>query len=97
MDSFMKETIRMQGPVLVFHRKALCPITLSGGTYLPPNSSISVPRSAIAYYPAYFSSPDIFDGLRFSTLRSPSPPQENKHQFVSIDSKNTYFGAGTRV
>ncbi|KAE8445045.1 hypothetical protein EG329_013759 [Mollisiaceae sp. DMI_Dod_QoI] len=94
MDSFMKETIRMQGPLLVFHRKVLKPIVLSDGTYLPLNSWISVPHSSIAGDANNFSSPTTFDGLRFFKQRQASPTEANKHQFVSIDAKNMYFGAG---
>ncbi|KAJ7204771.1 cytochrome P450 [Mycena pura] len=65
LDSFFKESMRMNGLAsMSFPRKIMKPLTLSDGTYLPPNSFISASFAA-HFDEEYYKNPHVFDAFRF--------------------------------
>ncbi|KAL4070372.1 cytochrome P450 [Scleroderma citrinum] len=70
IDSFIKESMRMH-PIgcMSFPMRALKPITLSDGTYIPKDSLVSTPF-AVHFDDEFYENPYTFDGFRFA---SPAP------------------------
>ncbi|KAH6669138.1 ent-kaurene oxidase [Plectosphaerella plurivora] len=94
LDSFMKETQRLAGNITGFIRKAVKPITLSDGTYLPAGTKLLAPQAGISHDERFFSDPETFDALRFYKMRQMSEEEGHRWQFTSIGDTNVNFGAG---
>lgn len=95
LDSFMKETLRYNGHLTAtFQRKALRPITLSDGTYIPSGTFTFPPVNAISFDPNIYPDANTFDGLRFYHLRQASLDDEKKYQLTSITKTQMQFGSG---
>lgn len=95
MDSFIKESQRyFSATVITFQRKTLKPITLSDGTYLPANTYLFSPSTAISGDPSVYENPDEFDGLRFYKMRQNTPEDDMRYQLISTGSTQMHFGIG---
>ncbi|CAK5282148.1 unnamed protein product [Mycena citricolor] len=72
IDSFIRETQRMQGngPVAM-SRKVIHPdgFTFSDGIKIPYGSLIFVPGKTVHYDPTIHKDPEVFNGFRYSDLR----------------------------
>ena len=68
LDSFMKETQRLQGPsICLMGRKVLGKgFTFSNGLHLPPGVTVSIPETVHTDEKEYGSNAEDFDGFRFS-------------------------------
>ncbi|KAK2736196.1 hypothetical protein FQN57_000870 [Myotisia sp. PD_48] len=94
MDSFMKESQRLNPPSLAtFERKLLIPITLSNGMKLPAGQVVHCNTAVLEDAPANWGDPNIFDGFRFHRLRS-NPSDSNKYQFASSNLEFMEWGLG---
>ncbi|APA15880.1 hypothetical protein SS1G_09238 [Sclerotinia sclerotiorum 1980 UF-70] len=106
MDSFIKESQRLNPPILVQMRRYLTsPLPLPSGHILPAGTYCGVDaQMANRTVPYYEASPithqqepfDTFDGFRFSKLRS-VPGNENRYQFVTSSTESLNFGHGTHT
>ncbi|KAM3065604.1 Cytochrome P450 monooxygenase boa7 [Clarireedia jacksonii] len=106
MDSFIKESQRMNPPIIVQMRRYLtAPLTLPSGHTLPAGTFCGVDAQATnRNVPYYDASPtrhrqepfDKFDGFRFSKLRS-VPGNEHRYQFVTSSTESLNFGHGTHA
>ncbi|KAE9363515.1 cytochrome P450 [Stipitochalara longipes BDJ] len=95
MDSFMKESQRhFTATVITFQRKTLRAITLSDGTYLPANTYLFSPATAISADPSVYENPNEFDGLRFYKKRQHNPEDDMKYQLISTANTQMHFGIG---
>ncbi|TGO43441.1 hypothetical protein BHYA_0001g00710 [Botrytis hyacinthi] len=93
LDSFMKESQRLNGPSLIgFKRAAMEDITLSDGTVLPKGVHMVVPVVPISLE-SVTPDPGVFQGFRFYYGRQ-KPGQSNLHQFAITDKNNMHFGHG---
>ena len=68
LDSFIKETQRLQGPsICLMGRKVLGKgFTFSNGLHLPPGVAVSIPETVHTDERVYGSNAQDFDGFRFS-------------------------------
>jgi len=95
LDSFMKESQRFDPSTIIgFQRKTLKPITLSSGLTIPAHMTTFSASEAVSSDPNVYTSPEVFDGLRFYHLRLRSPEDERRGQFVSTSKTELHFGAG---
>jgi cytochrome P450 len=98
LDSFLKESVRMNPAVLVNGKRVIRKtITLSDGTHLPAGTWVGVPVDAISHDPRIFPNPKEFDGFRFSKLREVSDGNRTSggyHQLVTSNKTNLAFGFG---
>ncbi|KAF2122026.1 cytochrome P450 [Lophiotrema nucula] len=93
MDSFMKESQRLNGPSLLgFKRAVMEPITLSDGVVLPKGIHLVFPVVPIALE-SVSPHPEKFDGFRYYRERQ-QPGHANLHQFAMTDKDNMHFGHG---
>lgn len=94
LDSFMRESQRMNPPSLLgFKRAVKTPITLSDGLLLPKDVHLMMPVSPIVMDPAVVSNPTEFDGFRHYELRK-LPGEHMHHQFATTSRDNLHFGHG---
>ncbi|KAB2573491.1 Cytochrome P450 monooxygenase paxP [Lasiodiplodia theobromae] len=97
MDSFMKESQRLNPPgLLTFPRLVRKPITLSNGTLLPEGTQLIVPAGYISLDNEVWERADDFQGFRFADLRTARAEDGHKHQFVSTSPNAMHFGHGRR-
>ncbi|KAH6664961.1 cytochrome P450 [Halenospora varia] len=108
LDSFLKESQRLNPPGLANNRRVLnSNIKLSTGHTLPkgtrimfPSYNIMTSAETLAFSPAYngpsYIPPTQFDGLRFYKLRE-QPGKENRHQFVTTSEDSLNFGYGNHA
>ncbi|RDI78034.1 hypothetical protein Vi05172_g12015 [Venturia inaequalis] len=94
LDSVMKESQRMHmlGPSM-YRNKALVGLTLSDGTYIPPNVRIVSATLAASMDPSIWTNPETFDPYRFVNLRKASE-EAGRHQFVTVTKDMIAFGYG---
>ena len=91
LDSFLKETMRMDPPGHVsFQRKVTKTFSLSNGQVIPAGVVIEVPAGAISRDPEVFENPDTFDPWRFARLREQARAAGEvesaaQNQFVSVN------------
>ncbi|KAF9869582.1 hypothetical protein CkaCkLH20_12975 [Colletotrichum karsti] len=84
LDSWMKESLRMNGPdMTTFQRMATKPLTLKDGTHVPQGTKLELPTSAINFDPAIYPEPQLFDGFRSYRQRQ-EEGAEIKHSFVAV-------------
>ncbi|KAM0548758.1 hypothetical protein ACHAPJ_009754 [Fusarium lateritium] len=94
IDSFMKESSRMNGIELVaFHRAATDKLTLSDGTFIPKGTRMFTPISALHFDGDYWKEPNKFDPLRAYRWRQ-EEGKANKHMYVSVSKNEVGFGYG---
>ncbi|KAI1816638.1 cytochrome P450 [Poronia punctata] len=95
LDSFMKESQRMNQAVLMtFNRKLSKPLRFQDGTVLPAGTYITMPSHAVATDPDIYSNPETFDGLRFFEKRMSAKTEANRHQFATTGPESLAFGQG---
>ncbi|KAI0389232.1 cytochrome P450 monooxygenase [Xylariaceae sp. FL0594] len=98
MDSFMKESQRMNPPsLLAFNRIVRSPITLSDGTVLPKGTHFSMASDEVMHDPEFLAGggdPSEFDPFRYSRLRDESAENANRYQFATTDKNSLHFGHG---
>lgn len=94
LDSFMKESQRVNPPTLLsYHRIILKDYTLNDGTTLRKGDHVCMPVTAIQNDEVHTSSPEVFDGYRYLKMRQ----RENEghlHQFATTEPTNLNFGHG---
>ncbi|KAJ6438807.1 Ent-kaurene oxidase-like protein [Purpureocillium lavendulum] len=94
LDSFMKESQRLNQAVLMtFNRRVVKTVQLSDVT-LPAGSYITMPSDAVARDPEIYTDPETFDGFRFYDRRMSSRADANRHQFATTGPENLAFGYG---
>ncbi|KAL4883594.1 cytochrome P450 [Aspergillus karnatakaensis] len=95
LDSFLKETQRLNSPDLIsLQRKTRDPLKLSNGLHLPKGITLLLPTGAINMDPAYFDSPEQFDGFRYYKQRLRSEDDATRHQLVTVGKKDLAWGYG---
>ncbi|KAL8689118.1 MAG: hypothetical protein Q9218_005130, partial [Villophora microphyllina] len=94
LDSFVRECQRYN-PLDAgsLARKVVVPFTFSNGLHLPAGTVIFSPNAPVLFDPSNYPNPHVFDGFRFSGLRT-LPGQEQNHTFTSPSLKNLQFGEG---
>ncbi|KAI9758073.1 MAG: hypothetical protein M4579_003204 [Chaenotheca gracillima] len=73
IDSFIKESIRMNGIGAVGLEKKVIAregFTFSNGVHVPQNTSLGVPVHGLHHDPEVYPDPDKFDGARFARMRA---------------------------
>ncbi|KAI0850466.1 putative cytochrome P450 monooxygenase [Daldinia vernicosa] len=94
LDSFMRESQRLNPPSLLgFKRAVRKPLTLSDGTYLPKGVHLMMPIAPVVLDPEVTPNPYTFDGLRHYHNRD-KPGEAHKHQFATTSDDNLHFGHG---
>ncbi|KAI1454028.1 cytochrome P450 monooxygenase [Annulohypoxylon moriforme] len=100
MDSFMKESQRLNPPsLLAFNRIVRSPVKLSDGTLLPAGTHFSMAAHSLLHDPELLpggGDPTEFDPFRYSRLRDDAskPENANKFQFAMTDRNSLHFGHG---
>ncbi|EME87118.1 uncharacterized protein MYCFIDRAFT_187050 [Pseudocercospora fijiensis CIRAD86] len=96
LDSFMKEVMRHHDFLRVTSwRGCTEEVTLSDGTVFPKGSCIYFDDSNVVN-PEYYPDPEKFDATR-SLKKREQPGQEERHQFVSLQTDHMPFGYGTHA
>ncbi|KAI1465653.1 cytochrome P450 [Daldinia caldariorum] len=94
LDSFMRESQRMNPPTLLsMHRVLLQKVKLSDGTVLPKGSHISMAVNSIQNDPEVTPEPKKFDGFRYYNLRQ-REGEGHLHQLSTTQSRILNFGHG---
>ncbi|KAI5840172.1 cytochrome P450 [Morchella snyderi] len=96
LDSFMKESHRFNAVFTSFTRKAIETFDLSDGTHIPAGSMLVASAVSAHFDPAYYESPEEFDGFRFYKMRQQTG-KINKHLFVSTSPTELNFGYGAHA
>ncbi|KAH7377423.1 cytochrome P450 [Cadophora sp. MPI-SDFR-AT-0126] len=97
MDSFLREVGRVKNPGLVnLARNVKKDFQFKDGTVVKAGTVIAVPSHSLQRDPAFFSSPEDFDGFRFSRQQEEGAGtgKVTKHQMVSTDLNHLAFGHG---
>jgi cytochrome P450 len=95
LDSFLRESQRLSGPVLLsLTRVALRPFTFSNGVTVPAGTQISVPSVAVHTDGEIYPNPKKFDGFRFAQLRERNGVTVAGQQATSTSSEYFAFGYG---
>jgi cytochrome P450 len=94
MDSFLKESQRLNGTIIAFQRKAMKDLTLSDGTFIPAGTLFLAPAVAIATDESVYPGAESFDGLRYYKKRAASKQDENMHQLTSTSKTMLGFSTG---
>lgn len=77
----------------MYRNKARVGLTLSDGTYIPPNVRIVSATLAASMDPSIWANPETFDPYRFVNLRKASE-DAGRHQFVTVTKDMIAFGYG---
>jgi cytochrome P450 len=77
-----------------FQRVVGKPVTLSDGTYLPRDTIIEVPLSAVMRDAQLYPNPETFDAYRFYNLRKAGSESIDRYQCVTVTPTNIAFGYG---
>ncbi|KAI1505683.1 putative cytochrome P450 monooxygenase [Biscogniauxia marginata] len=94
LDSFMRESQRLNPPSLLgFKRAVRKPLTLSDGTYLPKGVHLMMPIAPVVLDPEVTPDPYTFDGLRHYHNRGKTG-DGHKHQFATTSDNSLHFGHG---
>ncbi|KAL1981482.1 hypothetical protein VTN96DRAFT_2511 [Rasamsonia emersonii] len=94
LDSFMRESQRLNPPSLLgFKRAVRQPLTLSDGVYLPKGVHLMMPVYPIVVDPEVTPDPYTFDGFRHLRNRE-RPGESTRHQFATTSDNNLHFGHG---
>ncbi|KAM5437369.1 hypothetical protein McanMca71_001018 [Microsporum canis] len=93
MDSFMKESQRLNPPsLLTYSRLVLKEFTLKNVLKITPGTYILAPAGLVSLDNDIWESADEFRGFRFSELRSRSKEDAHKFQFATITPNALHFG-----
>ncbi|KAH6632069.1 cytochrome P450 [Chaetomium tenue] len=93
MDSFMKETQRLNSGPVALERVALKDITLPDGKVIPRGAHIMVDSTDL-WNPAVYPNPDQFDARRFLRKRQEG---DKASQFVQSSPTYNVFGGGRHI
>ncbi|PCH39777.1 cytochrome P450, partial [Wolfiporia cocos MD-104 SS10] len=94
IDSFMRESDRMNGPSLVsMFRKTMSAVTMSDGTVIPPGLIVTASTAATHYDERLYEEPYLFKPFRFYERRQ-NPEEACKHQYHSTSAEFITFGHG---
>ncbi|KAF5310138.1 hypothetical protein D9619_010576 [Psilocybe cf. subviscida] len=93
IDSFVKESQRMNMGVLTIHRKIMKEFTFSNGVTLPAGTNVVAAAETVHFDEANYTNPEVFDGFRFSNIREHNG-EGIKHQAVSLSPSFIVFGTG---
>ncbi|KAJ3859187.1 cytochrome P450 [Lentinula novae-zelandiae] len=97
VDSFVRESERFNGlSCLIMTRKVVSAkgFTFSNGVTLPEGTCVSVANYAIHHDPMIYKDAHLFEGFRFSDLRTNLKGQELHHQMVHTTPQYVTFGHG---
>ncbi|KAH6674963.1 cytochrome P450 monooxygenase [Halenospora varia] len=98
MDSFMKESQRLNPPsLLTYSRLVMKEVTLKNGTILTPGTYVLCPAGLVSLDPEIWESPMEFRGFRFSDLRSAKKEDAHKYQFATVTPRAVHFGYGRQA
>ncbi|KAF5356457.1 hypothetical protein D9758_009516 [Tetrapyrgos nigripes] len=92
LDSFVKESARLQPSVLPF-RKAMKDFTFSDGTTVPAGNLVTTAAWSILRDEELYPNRNEFKPFRFSELRE-KEEESMKHQLVTVNSEWMVFGQG---
>ncbi|ESZ95192.1 hypothetical protein SBOR_4423 [Sclerotinia borealis F-4128] len=97
MDSFLKETSRLQ-PLLSFTmaRKVLKPFTFADGTHVPKDIWICAPQHIMNLDEANYSSPNTFDPFRFVPSTKASVDEVHASRFTTPSHNFLYWSGPKR-
>ncbi|KAI6039992.1 cytochrome P450 [Pisolithus marmoratus] len=94
VDSFLKETQRFEGLVVVgMTRVAMSDIKLADGTFIPQGTFLAFPAYAMHHDDAVYENPNVFEPFRFADM----PKKEfegSRHQMVALSPDMLSFGLG---
>ncbi|GJE88287.1 cytochrome P450 [Phanerochaete sordida] len=94
VDSFLKETMRLQGPSsLLLQRKAMKDFTFSDGTFIPKGSHVATSPAATHLHIAYYADPLTFDPWRFVGADD-AAASEGTSRFATTSPEYLLFGYG---
>nr|BAD94562.1 cytochrome P450 [Phanerodontia chrysosporium]BAL05132.1 cytochrome P450 [Phanerodontia chrysosporium] len=94
LDSFMRESQRYNGINSVsVKRKALKPLTLSDGTFIPKGTVLVTPTVATHFDDDNYKNPTVFDPFRYYREKE-RDMSAVKHQFVTTSPDYVSFGHG---
>ncbi|KAH6856356.1 cytochrome P450 [Chaetomium sp. MPI-CAGE-AT-0009] len=93
LDSFMKESQRLNSGLVVLERVALKDTVLPDGKVIPRGSHIMVDSTDL-WNPEVYPNPDQFDGHRFLRKRQEG---DNASQFVQSSPNYNVFGGGRHI
>ncbi|KAG6831013.1 hypothetical protein H0H92_013200 [Tricholoma furcatifolium] len=106
LDSFLKESLRLNGlGAISLPRKALVPLNLPDGTFLPVGTIVTCASTSVHLNEAHYDDPKNFDGLRFAKMReacisSGADEDENsdvKYRLTSAGPAFLTFGGGKHI
>ncbi|KAN0100066.1 Cytochrome P450 [Tylopilus felleus] len=94
VDSFLKESIRMEGiDILGLTRKTTKDFTFSDGTFIPKGTRINAGLIGLHYDEALYDNPEVFNPFRFADIGKPDG-EGGKYQFVATSPEYLPFGHG---
>ncbi|KAG8217979.1 cytochrome P450 [Butyriboletus roseoflavus] len=94
IDSFMKESQRMDGIGLVnMVRKAMKDVTFSDGTVIPKGTFVVMATQLMHRDDEFYDDPEVFNPFRFADMRA-EDNTDMKHQFSTISPEYLVFGYG---
>jgi cytochrome P450 len=93
VDSFVKESQRINVSALNIVRRIMKDFTFSNGVQVPAGSIVVTAAEAAHFDEANYTNPDVFDGFRFSNLRD-EDGEGTKHQTVALTPDFVIFGTG---
>ncbi|KAF9235146.1 cytochrome P450 [Melanogaster broomeanus] len=94
IDSFLKESQRVEGSILLtMFRRAMKDFTFSDGTMIPKGTFLAFATKSTHLDSELYDDPDVFDPFRFSNTRD-EDGEGLKRQFVSTNPKYLAFGHG---
>ncbi|KAI5983079.1 cytochrome P450 [Pisolithus marmoratus] len=93
VDSFLAETLRLDGITSSVQRKAMKDLTLSDGTFIPKGTHLSILTSVIHHDSAVYEDPCVFDPFRFSRRRDDGIDNA-RYQMVGVTQDYLPFGYG---
>ncbi|KAF8526929.1 cytochrome P450 [Hysterangium stoloniferum] len=90
LDSFLKESLRMNGSAVILTRKALVDFTFSDGTVIPKGTLISAAATPMHLDNEIYADAGVFNGFRFNGING----QGVESQFTSTNPDFISFGHG---
>jgi len=97
IDSFVRETQRIDGPIIMgLRRLALRPFTFSNGVTIPAGTLLALPVHSVHMDEEIYPNAQDFDGFRFSNLREVEGDVDmaTSHQLVTTSAELLGFGLG---
>ncbi|KAL8973711.1 MAG: hypothetical protein Q9197_002046 [Variospora fuerteventurae] len=95
LDSWMKESLRMNPPTYLAGEREVCePLTLSNGLHLPKGVKLGITAAQRAIDPKYWELGHEFDGFRFEKLRAGGTKPNQDYTFTGSTLDMPLFGKG---